>query len=116
MAKVDSLLWTEEKNLTKLSKGAHLQNFVTKIPYLKIFLDIFVNCNKKCHFSNTQYPKIPDDSENISGRVRVLLEIIGPGIGYRVPVRHCSQQKIQKSGFPGVQNQAESAKSTETRN
>ena len=64
---------------------------------------IFVNCNKKCHFSNTQYPKISDDSEKLSG------------IGYRVPVRHCSQQKIQKSGFPGVQTQAENTKSTETR-
>ena len=31
---------------------------------------IFVNfCNKKFTFSNTQYPKIPDYSENISGRV-----------------------------------------------
>ena len=39
---------------------------------------IFVKCNNKCHFSNTQYPKIPDDSEKLSG------------IGYRVPVRHCS--------------------------
>ena len=30
----------------------------------------------------SQYPKIPDYSENISGRVRVLLKIIGSGIGY----------------------------------
>ena len=27
----------------------------------------------------TRYPKIPDYSENISGRVRVLLKIIGSG-------------------------------------
>ena len=29
--------------------------------------------------SNIRYPKILDDSENISGRVRVLLKIIGWG-------------------------------------
>ena len=36
-------------------------------------------CNKNVTFSNTRYPKIPDYSENISGRVRVLLKIIGSG-------------------------------------
>ena len=41
---------------------------------------VFVNfCHKNVTFSNTQYPKIPDYSENISGRVRVLLKIIGSG-------------------------------------
>ena len=41
---------------------------------------VFVNFrNENVTFSNTRYPKIPDYSENISGRVRVLQKIIGSG-------------------------------------
>ena len=36
-------------------------------------------CNKNVTFTNTRFPKIPDYYENISGRVRVLLKIIGSG-------------------------------------
>ena len=55
-------------------KNAEFVNFCDKNAVLVNF------CNKNVTFSNTRYPKIPDYSENILGRVRVLLKIIGLGL------------------------------------
>merc|ERR1712218_155743 len=81
VAEVGSLLGTTE-NLTNLWRAR-----ICKISRQKcricVFLRqnfVFVNfCNKNVTFSNTRYPKIPDYSENILGRVPVLLKIIGSG-------------------------------------
>ena len=55
VAEVGSLLGTVE-NLTKLSENDKNVEFVNVT------------------FFNTRYPKMPDDSENVLGRVQVLLK------------------------------------------
>ena len=55
MVEVCSLLGTVE-NLTKLSENDKNVEFVNVT------------------FFNTRYPKMPDDSENVLGRVQVLLK------------------------------------------
>ena len=81
MAEVGSLLGTAE-NLTNLWRARICKISRQKCRICKFLRQnfVFVNfCNKNVTFSNTRYPKIPDYSENISGRVRVLLKIIGSG-------------------------------------
>ena len=76
-----SLLGTAE-NLTNLWRARICKISRQKCRICKFLRQnfVFVNfCNKNVTFSNTRYPKIPDYSENISGRVRVLLKIIGSG-------------------------------------
>ena len=81
MAEVGSLLGNAE-NLTNLWRARICKISRQKCRICKFLRQnfVFVNfCNKNVTFSNTRYPKIPDYSENISGRVRVLLKIIGSG-------------------------------------
>ena len=81
MAEVGSLLGTAE-NLTNLWRARICKILRQKCRICKFLRQnfVFVNfCNKNVTFSNTRYPKIPDYTENISGRVRVLLKIIGSG-------------------------------------
>ena len=81
MAEVGSLLGTAE-NLTNLWRARICKISRQKCRICKFLRQnfVFVNfCNKNVTFSNTRYPKIPNYSENISGRVRVLLKIIGSG-------------------------------------
>ena len=81
MAEVGSLLGNAE-NLTNLWRARICKISRQKCRICKFLRQnfVFVNfCNKNVTFSNTQYPKIPDYSENIFGRVRVLLKIIGSG-------------------------------------
>ena len=83
MAEVGSLLGTAE-NLTNLWRARICKISRQKCRICKFLRQnfVFVNfCNKNVTFSNTRYPKIPDYSENISGRVRVLLKIIGSDVG-----------------------------------
>ena len=84
VAEVGSLLGTAE-NLTNLWRARICKILRQKCRICKFLRQnfVFVNfCHKNVTFSITRYPKIPDYSENISGRVRVLLKIIGSGIRY----------------------------------
>ena len=99
MAEVGSLLGTAE-NLTNLWRARICKILRQKCRICKFLHQnfVFVNfCNKNVTFSNTRYPKIPDYSENISGRVRVLLKIIGSGIGYPSDTEH---QAVWCKSFP----------------
>merc|ERR1712218_468040 len=81
VAEVGSLLGTAE-NLTNLWRARICKISRQKCRICKFLRQnfVFVNfCDKNVTFSNTRYPKIPDYSENISGRVRVLLKISGSG-------------------------------------
>ena len=81
MAEVGSLSGTAE-NLTNLWRARICKISRQKCRICKFLRQNFVFVifrNKNVTFSNTQYPKIPDYSENISGRVRVMLKIIGSG-------------------------------------
>ena len=81
MAEVGSLFGTTE-NLTNLWLARSCKILRQKCRICKFLRQnfVFVNfCHKNVTFSITRYPKIPDYSENISGRVRVSLKIIGSG-------------------------------------
>ena len=98
MAEVSSLLGTTE-NLTNLWRVRICKISRQKCRICKFLRQnfVFVNfCNKNVTFSNTRYPKIPDYSENISGRVRVLLKIIGSGrvSGTRLTLAVCQDHLL----------------------
>ena len=100
VAEVDSLLRTAE-NLKTLWRAG-----ICKISQQKRriynFLQqnfVFVKfCNKNVTFSDTRYTKIPNYSENILGRVRVLLEIIGSGrvSGTRLTLHIAQEGELRK--------------------
>ena len=70
MEEVGSLLGTAE-NLTKFLENEHLQNFATKMRYLRQNFVAVNFCNTNVTFTNTRYPKYP-----------IIMKIFWVGFGY----------------------------------